>query len=279
MTHHPWFKFYPSDWRADQMLRLCSAAARGLWLECMCLMHEAKPYGHLLVNGRAVTEAQLANLTGIHPDQLGGLLAELDAAGVFSRDEAGVIYSRRMTRDAARAEAGSAYGKRGGNPALMHKATLNPAANGEPVPRVQNPEPESPFLRSKVSLVISDLSKSLRKETPWTAEQKKAAWQSKICVEARAIMKDADYARFLVNWREGRRQFREDDRDSGLESVNYGVPVMLWRALRASSLSGLSATALSRLALASGREPARIRAIPSPQRASEKSGRNATARL
>src|SRR5437868_11970261 len=104
MGERPWFKFYPSDWRADQALRLCSAAARGLWLECLCLMHEAEPYGYLLVNGKPVTEAQLAALTGVAAPELAELITELDAAGVFSRTAEGVITSRRMIRDAVRAE-------------------------------------------------------------------------------------------------------------------------------------------------------------------------------
>ena len=40
----PWMKFYPRDWRGDQALRAVSIAARGLWLECLCIMHEARPY-------------------------------------------------------------------------------------------------------------------------------------------------------------------------------------------------------------------------------------------
>ena len=53
-----------------------------------------------------------------------GLMAELDAAGVFSRHDNGVIYSRRMTRDAEKAAAGAMYGKRGGNPALTPAPSL-----------------------------------------------------------------------------------------------------------------------------------------------------------
>ncbi|MBX7200323.1 MAG: hypothetical protein K1X51_13230 [Rhodospirillaceae bacterium] len=201
MPNHPWFKFYPSDWRADQMLRLCSPAARGLWLECMCLMHEARPYGHLLVNGRAVTDAQLGVLAGIPPDQTANLIAELDAAGVFSRRDDGVIYSRRMTRDAEKAAAGAVYGKRGGNPALM--ARVNPASKDGGSPRVQNPEPESESESESDSRTLTNVVRSLKGEAPWTPAQKKAAWQSKICVEAQAIMTDADYARFLVDWAAG----------------------------------------------------------------------------
>ena len=33
MSGHPWLKFYPSDWRADIALRVCSIAARGLYFE------------------------------------------------------------------------------------------------------------------------------------------------------------------------------------------------------------------------------------------------------
>jgi hypothetical protein len=56
-------KFYPSDWRSDPMLRLCSLAARGLWMEMMCLMHEAEPYGSLLVNGTRFMQVVSKELT------------------------------------------------------------------------------------------------------------------------------------------------------------------------------------------------------------------------
>ena len=46
MSVYPWLKFYPRDWRGDQALRLVSLHARGLWIELLCVMHEATPYGH-----------------------------------------------------------------------------------------------------------------------------------------------------------------------------------------------------------------------------------------
>lgn len=105
-TRKPWMKFYPADWRADPRLRMCSVGARGLWLEMMCLMHEATPYGSLLVNDHAVTVKQLAPLVGISEKEAYRFLAELDRAGVFSRDDCGVIFSRRMKRDHVRSEEG-----------------------------------------------------------------------------------------------------------------------------------------------------------------------------
>ena len=65
----------------------------------LCLMHEAEPRGHLLLNGRPVTDAQLCALTGVPLDIAQALLGELESAGTFSRTRAGVIYSRRMRAD------------------------------------------------------------------------------------------------------------------------------------------------------------------------------------
>lgn len=124
----PWIKFYPADWRADPKLHLCGLAARGLWVEMLGLMHEAEPYGHLLVNAVSPSPRQLAAFMGVREREVMALLAELESADVFSRTDAGVIYSRRMVRDKAKAEEASAYGKGGGNPKL--KGGVNPPDNG-----------------------------------------------------------------------------------------------------------------------------------------------------
>jgi 5-methylcytosine-specific restriction endonuclease McrA len=109
---NPWMKFYPADWRADAMLRLCSIAARGLWAEMMCIMHAATPYGSLLVNERRIDKRQLAGLAGVSEKECCALLFELEGNGVFSRDEDGTIYSRRMRRDHERADEGRISVKR-----------------------------------------------------------------------------------------------------------------------------------------------------------------------
>jgi hypothetical protein len=123
----PWMKFYPSAWRADPALRMCSIGARGLWAEMLCLMHEADPRGHLLINGNTVTDQHLAVLCGVPLAECRRLIKELEAAGVFSRD-GGAIVSRRMCRDTAKAEEDKANGGKGGNPTL--KAGVNPPNNG-----------------------------------------------------------------------------------------------------------------------------------------------------
>jgi len=113
---NPWIKFYPSDWRADPALRMCSIGARGLWMEMLCIMHEAG--GYLTVNGKELQPRQLAVLTGSTVDEVASFIEELSDAGVFSRDERGVIFSRRMLKDIAKAEEDRAAGKKGGSPKL-----------------------------------------------------------------------------------------------------------------------------------------------------------------
>jgi hypothetical protein len=126
---HPWMKFYPSDWRADAALRMCSIAARGLWMEMLCVMHKSEPRGSLMVNSVPLSIKQLATLAGIPLGEAEELLGELEASGVFSRDDNGTIYSRRIRRDEERAAVDRENGKAGGNPSL--KAVVNPPVNGE----------------------------------------------------------------------------------------------------------------------------------------------------
>lgn len=108
MSAAPWMKFYPRDWRGDQALRAVSISARGLWMECLCIMHEAKPYGHLALNGEPVGGDALARMAGVPVDEANRLMAELRQAGVLSVTRNGVVFSRRMTKDHARAQKGKA---------------------------------------------------------------------------------------------------------------------------------------------------------------------------
>lgn len=102
----PWLKFYPRDWRADSRLRSCSLLGRGLWMEIVGYMHEAEPYGYLLIGGKQPTLVELAAQIGRPVAETRKALSELEAHGVFSRTETDIIYSRRMVRDNERSEEG-----------------------------------------------------------------------------------------------------------------------------------------------------------------------------
>lgn len=41
----PSFQFYPADWRNNANLRRCSPAARGIWIDVMCVLHDSDEYG------------------------------------------------------------------------------------------------------------------------------------------------------------------------------------------------------------------------------------------
>lgn len=135
----PWIQWYPAKWLGDTGLRQCSSAARGLWIDILMFMHTCTPYGHLVIRGKPPTFRQIASLIGgITEAQVKARLGELEDAGVFDRDEDGVIISRRMIRDNAKRSIARANGSKGGNPNLRSRLTeqvnLNP--NQEPNHRV-----------------------------------------------------------------------------------------------------------------------------------------------
>lgn len=138
---NPWMKFYPRDWRGDQALRMVSLAARGLWIECLTVMHEATPYGHLVVNGRPVGDDALARMVGAPGDEVRTLMSELREAGVFEVTGAGVIFSRRMVRDQERAAKGRKAVKKRWSQTAQNKAeTGGPNRSPNSPPITQKPE-------------------------------------------------------------------------------------------------------------------------------------------
>jgi hypothetical protein len=70
-------------------------------------------------------------LAGAAPTEVGGLLGQLEGAGVFSRTGRGVIYSRRMVADEKKARLARKNGAKGGNPNLC-KTTENPPPDNSP---------------------------------------------------------------------------------------------------------------------------------------------------
>lgn len=113
---HPWFKFNPTDWRADTALKMCSPVSRLLWLEMIGMMHEATPRGFFLVKGKIPTPQQLSGMLGLSVSDIKNGLKELAENEVYSTDSEGRIFSRRMVREEERSEiakenAGARWGK------------------------------------------------------------------------------------------------------------------------------------------------------------------------
>ena len=149
-------------------------------------MHQAEPYGYLVINGKQIDNAQLGRMVGATSGEIRKWMGELETAGVFSRDEKG-IFSRRMVKDERlrilRAEAG----KLGGNPNLLNQTDNQDAQVLVNQPDKQKPTPSSSSSSSTSkpkSEVLSDAFVSFWNS--WPSGERKvakgkcaAAWKRK----------------------------------------------------------------------------------------------------
>lgn len=74
----PSFQFYPGDWLGSTNLRRCTHAEKGIWLDVMCLMHDAQEYGVLRWPLK-----EIAGAVGCKPNDLKALLNK----GVLKGDD------------------------------------------------------------------------------------------------------------------------------------------------------------------------------------------------
>lgn len=149
MTSRPWMKFYPRDWRGDQALRAVSLTARGLWIECLCLMHEADPRGHLLLNGKKVAVDTLARMVGASSDEVSAAMLELQSAGVFTQARNGVVTSRRMIQDEKAANEGSKSARKRWDQVNEKKGKNDDPNRVGHTPPTQTPNTQRPEYRKK----------------------------------------------------------------------------------------------------------------------------------
>lgn len=130
----PWGKWFWGDWRKDARLRRCGYASRGLWADMLSLMGgECDRFGYLMMEGQPLTAADLPGLLGGSEREIAKMLADLEAKRVFSRTGSddleedlqrivpsdlpkGIIFSRRMVRDKAKALRDKENGADGGHP-------------------------------------------------------------------------------------------------------------------------------------------------------------------
>jgi hypothetical protein len=94
-------------------------AEKGIWIDLLCHMMQAEPYGHLAVNGKPMEDDDAARLCGTDKGTYKGCLKRLEDLGVSSRTEAGVLFSRRLVRDHEAYQQAAENGRKGGgNPSL-----------------------------------------------------------------------------------------------------------------------------------------------------------------
>ena len=135
----PAFQFYYKDWLSDTALRCCSLAARGLWMDMLCIMWTAPRRGYLETAKGPILPETLARMVGATDAEAMRSLCELDAAGVYETDSNGTIYCRRMMREACGTDAKSEAGRRAarmrwgmrndGSPSASASASASPSAS------------------------------------------------------------------------------------------------------------------------------------------------------
>jgi hypothetical protein len=100
MSKLPAFMFYPGDWQKDPSLRRCSKAAKGVWMDMLCLLFECPVRGAFIdAGGTPWSDQDIAVAIGGDVGENLGHIAELVSKGVARRDNRGAIFSRRMVRD------------------------------------------------------------------------------------------------------------------------------------------------------------------------------------
>jgi hypothetical protein len=70
-------------------------------MDLLAMMAKSNTHGFLLIGGTPASVEQIARIVGEDSQTTRKLLEELEANGVFSRDEKNVVFSRRMRRDEA----------------------------------------------------------------------------------------------------------------------------------------------------------------------------------
>lgn len=110
----PAMLFYVNDWLGAPDLRLVSLAARGVWIDLLCVMHTSKRRGYLEQNGKQLTSKEIAKLVGEPEDKVQTIVDELYSSGVFSKTESGTIYCRRMRRESELSRTRAEAGRKGG---------------------------------------------------------------------------------------------------------------------------------------------------------------------
>lgn len=165
MSKLPSFQFYPGDWMKDPSLRRCSKAAKGVWIDMICLSFECEERGVFASSGEPWPDSDIAAAVGGDITEVLNAIAELLAKGVCSRNSSGALFCRRVVRDEQKRRLCSEAGQRGGgNPNLTFKGDDKGESKGaskgapKPVPKASS------------SSSLSSSSSSSNKNLPSTNE-------------------------------------------------------------------------------------------------------------
>ena len=207
----PWIKWYWQDWKNEDGLQLVSLTAKGLWVVMLSVMASSRKKGFLLVGDKQMSVKDLANLTRISEKETLDLLAELREKDVFSETSEGIIYNRRMAREAGISSVRAECGRKGGRQKSKNKKAKEFARGLLPICLSKNGSKKlAPSASASASASIffeEGVWGGIRDDdiTAWSEAypacdihvelKKMAEW-----LKANPDKKKIRYRRFIVNW-------------------------------------------------------------------------------
>ncbi len=143
LRNQPYLPLYVNDYLTDEKLNECSAAAQGVYIKLLCIMHKSEPYGTILLKQKY---KQSSNICLNFASQLARNLlfpvAEIEGALEELRDnnvvqiEGDVLSQKRMIKQNDLSEKRKIAGAKGGNALVLLRqkrafAQANSQANTE----------------------------------------------------------------------------------------------------------------------------------------------------
>jgi hypothetical protein len=182
----PAIQFYPGDWRKDPGIRTLSYHDRGVWFEILLMMHESDRRGVLLLNGRAMSDKEIALALGLDNQTFNQTLTTLLSSGVTCREEeTGALMNRRMVRDEEIRKIRREAGAKGGNPRLLNqkskqKPTTTDKQKSTPSSSSSASTKESQnFLKTGDRIGLENQVKALKEEIGKLKDETHYDWQRK----------------------------------------------------------------------------------------------------
>ena len=214
MAKLPSFQFYPGDWIKDPGLRRCSHAAKGVWIDMLCLMFECEERGVLMTNGRAWSKDEIARAVGGDQGVTLACIQELLDSRVARIRSNSAVYSHRMVLDEQIRSARAAAGYVGGKQKASKRLAKRLAKRGSSSSSSSSDNPCKPPKRS-ASKIEAIYDAYPRKEARRVALAEISRALDRICgkpeppedPEAWLLAKVQAYAADVAKWPKEDRQF------------------------------------------------------------------------
>ncbi len=139
LRDQPYMPLYVQDFLTDEKLLECSAAATGVYIRLMCMMHKAEQYGKIAIKNRDLSlfggqepleqfAQQLVRHMPYDKNEILKALKELVAEGVLYVDGS-FLCQKRMIRDSEISEKRAEAGRRGSSVTNKRFAATLDASN------------------------------------------------------------------------------------------------------------------------------------------------------